>query len=314
MRLGRTLFVGTVLASALLLPEDAGAASWTVPGHFTTIQAAIDSYIVKDGDTIEVLSTVHLGATVTKAVRIHGVGTVVINDGPLVTGSIKAGFLFPGNGAGSGATITNLQSRPWLPVPAAGRRRLHHRQHDVTPQNVSSWQGCGQGWVSRTSRTGPADGAAAAPHPDRRLQGRNRDRQRSRHNEIRGRVRSRLTTAAATTPVPSPTSASRRPGAVITTNRVLKNWVQISSSNSALVTVSGIELSDTRDDPALLVIQANSVIYNHLYRMTVRVSFHPDNLPTVNRVERNYGKVPGPFLNGLFSLGAPDASGPSPIR
>jgi len=103
-------------------------------------------------------------------------------------------------------------------------------------------------------------------------------------------------------------------GAVIKRNRVLKNCVQISSSDSALVTVSGIELSDTRDDPALLVIQANEVVYNDLYRMTVPVSFHPDNLPTVNRVERNYVRVPGPFLNGLFSLAAPASGGPSPIR
>ena len=52
MRLCR-LFAVTI-AGVLLLAGSAGAADWRVPGHFPTIQAAIDSSRVVDGDTIVV--------------------------------------------------------------------------------------------------------------------------------------------------------------------------------------------------------------------------------------------------------------------
>ena len=101
----------------------------------------------------------------------------------------------------------------------------------------------------------------------------------------------RRTTAAATTlPGVVLFADFRFPGdlgAAIERNRVVKNRVRLSSSRPALVSVSGVELSDTRNDPSLLVIRANAVIYNDLRGMDVPVSLTPDELASVNRIEGN---------------------------
>ncbi len=76
MGLGR--LVSPVTAGALLLAGSAGAAEWHVPGQFPTIQAAIDSSSVHDGDTITVSSGRHKGATVTKAITIRGLSGATI--------------------------------------------------------------------------------------------------------------------------------------------------------------------------------------------------------------------------------------------
>jgi hypothetical protein len=119
MRLCRLLTVTS--AAVLLLAATAGAAEWRVPGHFPTIQAAIDSSRVVDGDTIHVRHHICKGATVTKAVVIRGDGRVTIWDGPVVNSLGKAGFLFPGKGKGSGATVTGFTfQRVAFPVFSRG--------------------------------------------------------------------------------------------------------------------------------------------------------------------------------------------------
>ena len=106
---------------------------WHVPGHFPTIQAAIDSSKVVDGDTIVVRHPVHTGATVTKAVTIKAQHRVTIWTGRSSARLGKAGFLFPGDGAGSGATITGLSfDKVEFPVFSRGADDVSvTQQHDV---------------------------------------------------------------------------------------------------------------------------------------------------------------------------------------
>ena len=103
MKTGRILTATTALA--LLMCGSAGATEWRVPGRFPTLQAAIDSSLVKDGDILRVLPGRRTGATVTKAVVLRALGWVTIVDGPTVNDLGKAGFLFPGGGAGSGRRV-----------------------------------------------------------------------------------------------------------------------------------------------------------------------------------------------------------------
>ena len=105
MKLGRVLTATMALAGACSSAGARARPSGGCPGDFPTIQAAIDSSLVKDGDVLRVLPGRRTGATVTKAVAIRALGWVTIVDGPVVNTLGKAGFLFPGGGAGSGATV-----------------------------------------------------------------------------------------------------------------------------------------------------------------------------------------------------------------
>ena len=224
MKSGRVLTATTALA--LLLCGSAGATEWRVPGRFPTLQAAIDSSLVKDGDVLRVLPGRRTGATVTKAVVLRALGCVTIVDGPAVNDLGKAGFLFPGGGAGSGATVdgftfegvafpvfsrgaddVSVTHNTMLPPPPGrvelGERDLgpglgHHPQHHPRPAHE----------LRRRHR-----------HPDRRLQGRRRHRQRHRPQRgPRPGARARRTTAAATArraSCSSPTGATASTGARI---------------------------------------------------------------------------------------------------
>ncbi|HEX9187499.1 MAG TPA: hypothetical protein VGB87_10530, partial [Vicinamibacteria bacterium] len=137
MTLGRLLVSTVATAASLVVAGGADAAVWRVPGHFPTIQAAIDSPRVKDGDTLRVMPGSHVGATVTKAVTIRGWGRAgtgaIVVDGPVVNAYGKAGFLFPGGGAGSGATIADLAfSRLAFPVFSRGA-------NDVSVTGTTMW-------------------------------------------------------------------------------------------------------------------------------------------------------------------------------
>ena len=79
--------LGTCFVAALMvfLGSAANAATWSVPREFPTIQDAIDSPLVIDGDRIMVGPGQHAGATVIKAVEIKGEAGAVVNSGPLLT-------------------------------------------------------------------------------------------------------------------------------------------------------------------------------------------------------------------------------------
>jgi hypothetical protein len=87
-------------------------------------------------------------------------------------------------------------------------------------------------------------------------------------------------------------------GARITGNRVAKNRVSVSSGNLDLVTVAGVELSIAGDSAAGLDIADNAVVYNDLRGMDVPVALTPDELSTVNRIEKN---LTGPVVRSLDS-------------
>jgi hypothetical protein len=103
-------------------------------------------------------------------------------------------------------------------------------------------------------------------------------------------------------------------GAVIQGNRVFKNRVRLSSRKPSLVTASALELSDTRNLAAELVIQGNDLVYNDLRGSAVPIEITPDELETMNRIEHNYTGPGGPHRDRALAAQARETAGASPVR
>jgi len=103
-------------------------------------------------------------------------------------------------------------------------------------------------------------------------------------------------------------------GARISGNRVTKNRVSLSSGTPALVPVAGVELSDTRDLETELDIKDNAVVYNDLRGLAVPVALTPDELSTVNRIEKNLTGPASHWPDRAIGALAPAAAQASPSR
>jgi hypothetical protein len=318
MTLGRLFTLAIALAGVLLLAGSAGAAVWQVPGNFPTIQAAIDSSTVHDGDIINVSSGRHQGATVTKAVTIRGSGSTTIVGGPLVNALGRGGFLFPGGGQGSGATITGLTFLG-VAFPVFGRGADYVSVTDNTMwgpvQGVTNWANVtwGKGWdISRNAISGlrtSCGGGFGILVGD--YAGGTVSDNLIAENTVQGPVRVRPDDCGGyNAPGVVLFADFRYPGdlgATIENNRVMKNRVYITSTEPALVTVAGVELSDTRNLPSQIVITSNAVVYNDLRGMDVPVALTPDELAPANRIE---GNITGPLPDALARRMAGAAAAP----
>jgi len=331
MRVCRLL---TTFACALLLAGSAGAAEWRVPGQFPTIQEAIDSASVNAGDTIVVAAGSYAGATVTKPVTIRASGVVNIVDGPVVSAFGKAGFFFPGGGQGSGASITGF-SFTGIPLPVFSRGAddvtVNRNSMAFFLQGVTNW-GYGS-WGNRweisdnvlrnlMTRCGGGIGVLVGDFLGGTLAGNFVTR-----NSVRGRLRVADDDCGGYNAPGIVLYADYRSGgtgAVLQGNVVTKNSVGLTSAapilggDPWLVTVSGIELSDTRDDGTILppAISGNAVTYNDLRLMEVPLSFTPGELSAANTIANNYTGMPVwlPDRQHARAARRPAAAGPAPIR
>ena len=327
MKLDRVLTATTAIAAALLLCGSAGASVWRVPGDFPTIQAAISSSAVVDGDVLRVMPGRRAGATVTKALAIRAQGRVTIVSGPFVNTLGDAGFLFPGDGAGSGATIDGFRFEGLaFPVFSRGADDVSvtHNTMLKPNQGVTSWANgtWGRGWdiahnaiLDLRTDCGGGIGILIGDYAGGTVSG-----NLIAHNEVRGRVR-----------VPSSDCGGygapgvvlfadwRYPGdtgATITGNRVVKNRVFLSSTHPELVPVSGVQLADTSG--VATGITGNEVVYNDLRGTSVPVDLAPAGLDNpVNRIEKN---LTDPVALGLdralegLRLARPEGQEAAPVR
>jgi hypothetical protein len=327
MRVCRLL---TTFAGVLLLGGSAGAAEWHVPADFATIQEAIDSPSVHAGDAIVVAPGSYAGATVTKAVDIRGTSPATIVDGPVVSAFGKAGFYFPGDGQGSGATITGF-TFAGLPLPVFSRgaddvtvtqNTLSLFLQGVTNWGYGSW---GNRWLiadNTLSDPGTSCGAGIGIMIGD-FEGGTVAGNVIARNVISGRVRVPADDCGGYNAPGILLYADFRgaAGATIEGNIVTKNRVAIRAGTPRhggdLVTFSGIELSDTRDDWANQppAIESNVVNYNDLRGMEVPLSYNPDELASpTNQIENNYTSPGDYILNrrpGTRTLARPASS---PIR
>lgn len=120
------------------------SATWQVPGDFPTIQAAIDSNSVNDGDRIQVWPGVYAGAIVSKSVEINGEGGAIISSGPTHALGLSQGFRIVTGG--DGATIRQLTITTDLGVmngEAVNNVTVTQCAFENTVQAISNWRGGG---------------------------------------------------------------------------------------------------------------------------------------------------------------------------
>ncbi|HUT09072.1 MAG TPA: hypothetical protein VMY42_01120 [Thermoguttaceae bacterium] len=281
--------------------------AWNVPGDFATIQEAIDSDDVLDGDTIRVKKGSRAGAEVTKSVNIVGVGNPVIDSGPMHPAGLSMGFqLLAGS---DGTTISHLSFAVDLAImngAAVNYVTVEHCSFDNTIQAVSNWRG--SGWdishnviTDLRTRNGGGIGILVADFSGGVVE----DNIVS-HNKISGTLHVDPADGGGYAGTGIVLYADFRWGgagaSAITNNAIVMNDVSLVSDTPAVVDVVGIELTDTRDDGTLKpVVYDNWIGYNDLRGTEDQIGITPPELELVNDIFRNLGENRG---HGMFSANA----------
>ena len=309
MKKVRLLFVLAFVLSLTLFSHVVWAASWWVPGDFVTIEEAMGSALVIDGDTIMLEPGNQAGAEVTKSVTIKGTDGAIINDGPVHGSGLIQGFrLLAGS---DGATISHLTFEVDLAImngAAVDDVTVTQCTFKDTIQAVSNWGG--SGWeISHNNiydlRTdcGGGIGILVADY----FGGTVEDNVVS-HNKIMGTLHVADDDCGGYNGSGIVLYADFRggwPGAeAIKNNRVVKNKVSLVSDTPDVVDAVAFELTDTRDDSDLAcVILDNAIGFNDFRGTVDQIVLTPENLDTCNKISRNLGDNRG---HGL----PPSAFGP----
>jgi len=295
MRL-HALFIVAVGVMAAIAPA-AQAKIWSVPGDFATIQEAIDSPDVQDGDRIMVEPGNHEGAYVSKGVEIKGQGGATINDGPMHPAGLSMGFrLLAGS---DGATISHLTFTVDLAImngEAVGDVTVEHCTFLNAIQAVSNW--VGSGWLishnvinDLRTRNGGGIGVLIADYSGGAVEG-----NVVSHNTITGTLHVDPADGGGYDGSGIVIYADFRwggAGAVeISDNRVVKNTVSMASDTPGVVDINAFELTDTRDDPdadPFPVIFDNYIGFNDFRGTESQILISPEELEDENQISRNLG-------------------------
>lgn len=302
--------IALMMWAVLVLCGTTQAAIWIVPGDFTTIQEAIDSADVSDGDSIRVGPGKHPGAVVTKSLEIKGEGRAIINSGPLLTTYkpcdtivLGIGFFFDGSGAGGGATISNLDFEALaFPVFSRGADDVTITQCTMKDpvQGVTNWGG--SRWeishneiIDLRSASGGGIGILVGDSSGGFLV----DNVIS-HNKISGTLHVAQCDSggyAGTGIVLYADWRYRRDGSSgIMYNRIVKNKIGLTSDNPTVVDVWAIELSEA-ENPGDMVILDNAIGFNDLRGTVLQIALSPESLEEVNNISRNLGDNRGHGLH-----------------
>ncbi|MBN1858620.1 hypothetical protein JW848_05375 [Candidatus Bipolaricaulota bacterium] len=269
--------------------------TWRVPGDFATLQEAIDSPTVVDGDRILVEPGSHAGAYVDKSVEIRGEGGAAISDGPLHPAGLVMGFRML---AGSdGASISHLTFEVDLGImngDAVDGVFVSHCTFLNTLQAVSNWRGCG--WeISHNvieglrTRNGGGIGILIGDFAGGVVTGNT-----VAYNTVRGVLAVDPDDGGGYNGSGIVLYADFRWGGAgaseISGNRVLHNTISLISDTPDVVDVAALELTDTRDDPELNpVIVDNAVGFNDFRGTAIQIALTPEELADCNEISRNLG-------------------------
>ena len=303
-----------VILALLAVPSTALAAKpgnvWHVPGDFASIQDAIDSDVVVDGDTIRVGPGNFDGALVTKRVTVMGEGHAVIDNGPMHPAGLSYGFRLQ---VGSdGATLSHLTFEgvdlAIMNGDAVNDVTVTQCRFNNTLQAISNW--AGSGWeISHNTisdlrtRNGGGIGIMVADYTG----GVVKDNVIS-HNTIAGTLFVHPDDGGGYNGSGIVLYADFRWGRAgaeeISNNRVVKNKVSLVSNTPGVVDVAAFELTDTRDDPYPPVIFDNSIGFNDFRGTTLQITLTPQDLEDYNTISRNLGNNRGHGLHpSLFGPG-----------
>ncbi len=294
----KMLFAGIAVAMCCI-SSNVLAATWTIPGDFPTIQSAVNSALVIQGDKLQIGPGSHAGALLTKSVTITGEDGATINSGPMHPAGLSQGFrLLTGS---EGATINHLKFEVDLAImngDGVDLVTIDHCTFVNSMQAISNWRG--SGWqISHNNindlrcRNGGGIGILIAD----RSGGTVEDNVVS-HNKVSGTLH---------VPATGESGGYAGSGIVIfadfrwgqagsqgiTYNRVVKNHVSLISDNTNLVDVVAFELTEARDETSPAVIKSNSIGFNDFRGTETQVTLTPTTLDTVNTISRNLGENRG---------------------
>ncbi|OFW55787.1 MAG: hypothetical protein A2133_02955 [Actinobacteria bacterium RBG_16_64_13] len=309
----RLLLLATLIAVFLLSAAGAalaapGGATWGVPGDFATIQEAIDSSDVVNGDTIVVGPGDWAGAFVTKGVTITGGDGAVISSGPFHAGAqVYMGFrLLAGSG---GAVISHLTfdgaDLAIMNGAAVDGVTVDHCVFVNTLQGISNWRG--SDWIithnvfeDLWARNG---GGIAVLIGDFAGTTGGVNNNVVAFNKIYGTLHLGAGEQGGYNGSGVSIYADFRWGSAgaleMKGNVISRNKISMVSENPTLVDFDAVELSyatypyaPPADEIVCGVIHDNSVLFNDLRGSGNAIVFTPLALADCNLVSRNLGDVP----------------------
>lgn len=274
---------------------------WHVPTDFATIQDAIDSASVADGDTILVGPGSHAGALVDKSVVIKGEDGAVINDGPVHSSGLIQGFRLLADG--SGATISHLTFEVDFPIMAwqADDVTVEHCTMISPVQGVSNWEG--NGWVishnvinGLVTASGGGIGIFIGC-----FNGVTANNNLVAHNKITGYAVVGEDDCGGYSGPGICLMSDRRwysGGGTLSGNRIIHNKVSLSSTRPDLVESVGIELTDMalelglldEEDTPIVDLTDNKVGFNDVRGVDgIPIALNPEEVASNNKISRNLG-------------------------
>jgi len=303
--------IGYLFAVTLLLSTGVSfGATWQIPGDFPTIQAAIDSALVLEGDRIQVEPGEHAGALVSKSVEIKGEGGAIISSGPAHGSGMSQGFRILAGG--EGATISHLTLTTDLAIMNGGavdNVTVTQCTFLNTVQAISNWSG--SGWeishniiTDLRTRCGGGIGILIAD-----FQGGVVADNIVSHNKVSGTLHVSDGDCGGYSGSGIVLYAdfrwSREGTDSIEFNRVVKNKVSLTSDTPDVVDVVALELTEASAPGAeTLFITNNAIGFNDLRGTETQLAFTPTSVEGENKVSRNLGDNRGHGLHpSLFQPG-----------
>jgi hypothetical protein len=280
------------------------AAVWEVPGDFATIQAAIDSGSVIDGDKILVGPGAHSGATVSKSVEIKGTDGAIITSGVSYNGisGLETAFrLVPG---ADGTEISHLMIQNNVNTGyffAVFSRdvdlvSIHHLTIMNSVQAISNYNG--DEWdISHNKMfgvnavTGGGIGILIGA-----FEGFDANDNLIAHNTTEGEVGD-VGFSGPGILLTSLHGASNRPGGEVSGNKVYKNNCTHTGSNGVAFEIDDVTLAlAPAGDP---MIFDNVIAFNDFRGSTWEIVLYPDESEDYNKFSRNLGSNRGEGADGL---------------
>ena len=302
----RNIIFAVFLLVLLINVSDANAYAWLIPRDFDTIQDAVDSTLVENGDQLIIQRGRHAGAVVTKSLIITGRKGAIIDSGPVFiaeypcVGDMEAGFLLQVDApdGSSGAVIQNLVFDN-LEFPIYGRNVDHigvfanimtNPIQGITTRGGQNWYIAGN-WI-RNMRTANGGGIAIyITDSDARPEG-------IFHHFVSGNTISG-TLSVSSCDVGGYSgggiilNADFRSGAggaeAIYENYISWNRIRMVSDTPSVVDMAGIVLEDSRGDESVsAVIFDNAIFFNDLHTLGTPTIFSPETLMNENMMYWNW--------------------------
>ena len=275
------------------------AAGWEVPSDFPTIQAAIDSTAVINGDKITVSAGNHAGALITKSVEIKGADGAIIDSGPAHASGMVIGFrMLDGS---NGATISHLTFEVDLPIISSlviddvtiTQNTLKNPVQGITNWGGSRWEISHNSILGLKARNGGGIGIIVGVYNGGEV-----TENVISHNTISGILQVPATDGGGyngTGIVLYSDFRWGRSGGELSLNRVVKNTVAMSANDLSGkgVDIVAYEMSESRDIVGTPVITANAIGFNNFRGTVLQIVLMPTSLDEVNDISRNLGENRG---------------------